>query len=108
MRLFDSAEMVIANFMISREVLDKVGLMDDRFDPYGAIDLDYNKRCNAAGFTNYYLGGVVAHHIHDHDGQELYGYNKSEKVNETWQLHVDGHLGHIPIIEMKQMQDATD
>jgi hypothetical protein len=102
-RLFDSNEMVIANWMISRKLLETVGAMDERFDPYGAIDLDYNARCSGFGFKNYYLGGVTAHHIHNHDGVELYGFDKMAKVNDTWQLHVQGNLGHIPLIEMQQM-----
>lgn len=103
MRHRNSAEMVIANFMISREVVDAVGAFDERLDPYGAIDLDYNKRCTAAGYINYYLGGVVAIHLHNHDGTELYGFNKAEKVNATWHLHA-GPLErvHIPLIEQQQ------
>jgi GT2 family glycosyltransferase len=99
-----SHEMVIGNFMISRRVVDKVGAFDERFDPYGAIDLDYNKRCTEKGFQNYYLPGGVFKHVHLHDGVDLYGFDKTEKVNETWSLHRDEEtLGHIPLIEMEQM-----
>ena len=105
-RYLDSQEMVIGNWMVNREVLEKVGAMDESFDPYGPIDLDYNKRCNAFGYQNWYIGGAVAHHIHEHSGEELYGFNKIEQVNKTWQQHVDGHAGHIPLIEMQQMYDG--
>jgi len=99
-----SAEMVIGNWMVSREVLDKVGLMNEAFDPYGAIDLDYNKRCSLSGFNNYYLEGMLAKHIHRHDGKELYGFDKAELVNKTWGLHVAAPEAiNIPIIEMEQM-----
>ena len=99
-----SHEMVIGNFLISRRVVDNVGAFDERFDPYGAIDLDYNKRCTEAGFQNYYLPGGVFKHIHEHNGVDLYGYDKAAKVAETWHIHRDQQtLGHIPLIEMNQM-----
>ena len=99
-----SYEMVVGNFLITRRVVDKVGAFDERFDPYGAIDLDYNKRCTEKGFQNYYLPGGVFKHIHLHDGTELYGYDKATKVNETWAIHRDEQtLGHIPLIEETQM-----
>jgi len=103
-----SAEMVIANFMISRATLETVGRMDERFDPYGAIDLDYNKRCNRFGLTNYYIPSPEpAQHIHDHDGVELYGFKKIDKVNETWALHRDGDVGNIPLILQDQFGYET-
>jgi hypothetical protein len=99
-----SHEMVIGNFMITRRVVDKVGAFDERFDPYGAIDLDYNRRCNESGFINYYLPNGVFKHIHEHDGRELYGYDKAAKVAETWAIHRDEPtLGHIPLIDSTQM-----
>jgi GT2 family glycosyltransferase len=99
-----SNEMVIGNFLISRRVVDKVGAFDERFDPYGAIDLDYNRRCTEKGFQNYYLPGGIFKHIHEHDGLALYGYDKKTKVDETWHIHRDERtLGHIPLIEMVQM-----
>lgn len=103
-RIFDSVEMVIGNWMISRKVLDAVGAMNEAFDPYGAIDLDYNKRCTAAGFTSFYIGGELAHHIHNHDGKELYGFDKAEQVQKTWHVHVAAPEAiNIPLIEMQQM-----
>lgn len=99
-----SAEMVIGNWMISRAVVDKVGLMNEAFDPYGAIDLDYSKRCKLAGFQSYYVPNMLANHIHHHDGKELYGFDKTELVNKTWHVHVaEPEAINIPLIEMQQM-----
>lgn len=102
-----SEETVIGNFMISKEVVDKVGAMDEHYGVYGAVDLDYNERCKSAGFKNYYLPNMLANHLHYHDGQELYGIHKPTEVEKTWQYYVD-KIGkkdyHIPIIEMKQME----
>ena len=92
-----SYEMVISSFFITRRVVDRVGLFDERFDPYGAIDLDYNKRCNEKGFVNFYLPGKVSNHIHDHDGVELYGFSKTEMVQKTWALHADAQTNNIPL-----------
>lgn len=100
-----SYEMVIGNFLITRQVVDKVGAFDERFDPYGAIDLDYNKRCTDAGFHNYYLPGGKFTHIHEHNGQELYGYDKATMVARTWHLHENVTLGHIPLIEQTQFEN---
>lgn len=41
----------------SRSVLKNVGYFCEDFCPYGNEDVDYNRRCRLAGFTNYYLGG---------------------------------------------------
>lgn len=94
-----SYEMVIGCFAITRRVIDTVGAFDERFDPYGAIDLDYNKRCSEAGFVNFYLPLKTSLHISQNNG-DIYGINKTELVNKTWGLHAnEPTLGHIPIIE---------
>ena len=102
-----SYEMVIGCFAISRRVIDRVGAFDERFDPYGAIDLDYNKRCTEKGFMNFYLPLKSSRHISENDGS-LYGFNKAELVDKTWGLHSEGEtLGHIPIIEMEQWANTN-
>ena len=99
-----SYEMVVGCFGITRRVVDAVGAFDERFDPYGAIDLDYNKRCTEKGFMNFYLPFKCAKEI-DHNDGSLYGFNKPELVNKTWGLHTGETLGHIPLIELKQMSE---
>jgi GT2 family glycosyltransferase len=75
---------VIGQFMISRQVFDKVGYFREDFGHYGPIDNDYNVRCDRLGFTSYYLPDLKAIHLDDKDDQK-YGYSKKEKVKETWQ-----------------------
>lgn len=77
---------VIGQFMISKQVLDRVGSLIEYFGKYGPIDNDYNLRCSIAGFVNYYIPGK-AFHI-DESTPTDYGYNKQECIAETWPIHV--------------------
>lgn len=77
---------VIGQFMISREVYEKVGGFNEAFGYYGPIDNDYNARCRLSGFLNYYIPGQ-SEHLHDASG-ENYGYDKAALVAKTWPVHV--------------------
>lgn len=77
---------VIGQFMISREVYEKVGAFREDFGHYGPIDNDYNARCAAMGFVNYYIPGRSIHLGSDNPG---YGYDKATVVHETWPRHMD-------------------
>lgn len=79
---------VIGQYMISREVWDKVGAFREEWGQYSPVDLDYNRRCVKAGFVNYYLSGKVAEHLEQGD-RELYGYNKDAEIARTWPLFSD-------------------
>jgi len=74
---------VIGQFMISRQVYEKVGAFREDFGKYGPVDNDYNIRCAKAGFTNYYLPGMKAVHLDDH-ANDLYGYDKAAAVAKSW------------------------
>jgi hypothetical protein len=98
-----SIEHVIGSFFIGPNVIDKVGAFNEAFDPYGAIDLDYNTRCERFGFQNFYLPGKMQQHIpggHGAEGGNEYGFHKPTLINKTW--HLIGTVGHIPIIEQEQ------
>jgi GT2 family glycosyltransferase len=75
---------VIGQFMITRQVFEKVGYLREDFGLYGPIDNDYNIRCRQLGFVNYYIPGISAIHLDDKDDKK-YGYSKKDKVKETWQ-----------------------
>ena len=63
--------------MISREVIDKIGLFDERFFMYFE-DLDYCRRAKKAGFKIYYLPTVEIIHEHGASGKNLV------KSEEQW------------------------
>lgn len=77
---------VIGQFMISKQVLNKVGAFREDFGEYGPIDNDYNYRCAMAGFVNYYIPGKAIHMPEETPTD--YGYNKEERIAETWKEHV--------------------
>jgi hypothetical protein len=86
-------------YVVRKEVIQKVGLLDERFFMYN-VDLDFNKRIKEAGFNIYYLpepkvihyGGVsvnqdsVSGLIEQHQGMWLmykkhYASTRSAPVN---------------------------
>jgi GT2 family glycosyltransferase len=52
-----------ACFLIRRQVVDRIGLLDERFFMYGE-DLDWCMRAQAAGWTVRYEPAIVVHHQH--------------------------------------------
>ncbi|MBC9913174.1 glycosyltransferase family 2 protein [Chitinophaga varians] len=109
---------VIGQFLITREVYEAVGAFREDFGYYGPIDNDYNVRCAAKGFVNYYIPGQSIHLGDDNPG---YGYDKGTVVQETWPRHVenvyryleDPTTAYIPpsgecTINMKQFEDGRD
>lgn len=85
------SENIIGNYTMQRDVLIKVGAMNERFDPYGAIDLDYCVRTRAAGYVTTYIPNTIAktgdHGIFDTRG--IYDFNKKEMIERTWQQHAE-------------------
>lgn len=107
---------VIGQFMISRQVWEKVGAFNEQFGMYGPIDNDYNARCAALDFVNYYIPGQSVHL--DNSPANMYGYDKAAMVAKTWPVHVanvaryqaDAASCYIPVdgeclINMKQFSD---
>ena len=108
---------LIGNYLIRRELFEKIGFFTEQFGEYGPLDLDYCQRARIAGYKTEYITGVTAEHKEfNHD--TVYGFSKKEKVNEVWDQHykdvVDYHNGRKPIriiypeylINMKQMDDG--
>lgn len=80
---------IIGNYTISKDCIEAIGGFNTAFDPYGAIDLDYCHRARAAGFRTSYIPGAIAVHRGQHGQGADYGFNKSEMVSKTWNLHVE-------------------
>ena len=79
-----SNQHIISNWIIKKEVIDKVGLFIESMFPYGPIDLDYCERTWIAGFKTYYAIDYLATHIGNHAEGNEYGYNKQDMVNKYW------------------------
>lgn len=50
-------------FLVRREVFDRIGLFDERFNPYGWEDADFSMRAADAGFRNVYVPGAIVYHL---------------------------------------------
>jgi GT2 family glycosyltransferase len=79
-----SNQHIISNWIIRKEVIDKVGLFIESMFPYGPIDLDYCERTWISGFNTYYAMDYLANHIGSHASGNEYGYNKQEMVDKYW------------------------
>lgn len=82
------SETPIGQFMISRDVIDKVGFLSTRYSRlYAPIDCDYAARCKGAGFINYYIPNIYFSHVGSHGGENTspeYGYIKDDHLRITW------------------------
>lgn len=58
---YEVDSVVGAFMMIRREVIERIGFLDERFFMYGE-DLDYCLRAHEAGFQIFYFGQIVAGH----------------------------------------------
>ena len=50
-------------FLIKREVIDKIGLLDERFGPGGFEDYDYCLRIRQAGYKILLAADIYVHHV---------------------------------------------
>lgn len=87
-REYFNNEHIISNWLISKEVIDKVGYFNEIFYPYGPIDLEYCERTWLAGFNTYYVMDCLAS-TGDHAVGDEYGYNKQQVVNSFWDKYKD-------------------
>lgn len=78
-----SNQLIISNWLITKDTIDRVGYFNESMFPYGPIDLDYCERCHAAGINTYYVVGPVAHHIGGHAVGNEYGWDKMQMVAEN-------------------------
>ena len=77
-------ELIISNWLISKETIEKVGYFNESMFPYGPIDLDYCERCYAAGLSTYYVMDCLAVHNGGHATGNEYGWSKDEAVVNGW------------------------
>jgi GT2 family glycosyltransferase len=83
---FDRREYVDAcgafAFLIRREVLDRVGVFDETFNPYGWEDVDLCLRARRAGFRVLYVPTAIAYHAGGKTGRGVVPrYEKSKARN---------------------------
>lgn len=76
------SQLIISNYLISRQTIEKIGYFNESMFPYGPIDLDYCQRCAAAGIGTYYVIDCLAIHEADHATGTEYGWDKGQLVDE--------------------------
>jgi GT2 family glycosyltransferase len=85
-----NSELIISNWLLSKETVEKVGYFQESMFPYGPIDLDYCHRCYAAGLKTYYVMDCLAQHIGDHAAGNEYGWDKGALVEKGYGLMYQG------------------
>jgi hypothetical protein len=97
---------VFGNYLLTRTAFEKIGYWNEDHDPYGMNDSDYCYRLHKAGFLNYYIYGLQAHHLGAdvHSGTD-YRKMKDESLskagaiyNEWKQVYDSGNL-HLPYLQ---------
>jgi GT2 family glycosyltransferase len=81
-------EHIISNWLLSRKVIDAIGLFNESMFPYGPIDLDYCERTWVAGFNTYYVIDCHAVHTSNPESNTEYGWNKADLVSKYWSQYV--------------------
>lgn len=87
-------EMIISNWLISRNTVEKIGYFNESMFPYGPIDLDYCQRCYAAGLSTYYVMDCFAQHIGGHAVGNEYGWDKTQLVEKYNPQHIKDVEGY--------------
>lgn len=88
------SEHLISNWLVSMDVVDKIGIFNESMFPYGPIDLDYCERANLAGFYTYYVMDCLAKHEGTPSTGDEYGYNKADIITQNWDSHVKDLQGY--------------
>lgn len=83
------SDFIISNYLISKQVIEAIGMFNYEYYPYGAIDLEYCQRTWIAGFKTYYVVDCIAKHNGDHARGNEYGYNKEEMVMKYWSKYIN-------------------
>lgn len=85
------------SMLIKREVLEQVGLLDERFTPGNCEDTDYSLRIISQGYKNIYCKNIYIHHYGSVSfGEMKEEYNELLKVNrekfvDKWGFHSVHH-----------------
>lgn len=88
------SELIISNYLISKECIDKIGYFNDSMFPYGPIDLDWCDRCHAAGFGTFYVMNCLAIHNSAHATGSEYGWSKEESIAKFWEQYNRNSVGY--------------
>lgn len=78
---------LIGNFLIKKEVFEKIGYFTTEFGDYGPLDLDYCTRARKAGFKTEYVPDEYAEH-------KQMGADKTAMVEKVWPLHVQNVVNY--------------
>ena len=102
------SEHIISNWLLSMDVVDKIGIFNESMFPYGPIDLDYCERANLAGFNTYYVKECQAFHQGSHATGNEYGWDKGALVQQYWKQHVeDVYLYRNGLKDLKHGRKGT-
>jgi GT2 family glycosyltransferase len=102
------SEHIISNWLLSMEVVDKIGIFNESMFPYGPIDLDYCERANLAGFNTYYVKECQAFHEGSHATGNEYGWDKGALIQQYWKQHVeDVYLYRNGLKDLKHGRKGT-
>lgn len=86
-KVLDRLEFVLgACFMIDRDVIEKIGFLDEGFSPINWEETDYCMRCRAAGYEVVYDPRSELVH-HEKKAKEQYGNTESEASLELNYYH---------------------
>jgi len=103
------SEHIISNWLLSMEVVNKIGIFNESMFPYGPIDLDYCERANLSGFNTYYVMNCKAEHQGCHASGDEYGWDKGALVQKYWQQHVeDVYLYRNGLKDLKHGNKRTE
>lgn len=81
---------------IKREVIEKIGLFDERFFPCGCEDFDYSLRCRQAGYRLVNAQDVYVYHFHHRSTEDTAfsgSYRQIDDVTQAMQRVFVGKWG---------------
>ena len=84
-----------AFFMLRREALDKVGLLDEDFFMYGE-DIDLSYRLQKGGFTNWYIPAHILHYKGESTHKSSYRY--VHVFYQAMLIFFRKHYGHMSFL----------
>lgn len=88
------SQLIIGNWLISKQTVQRIGFFNESMFPYGPIDLDYCQRCHKEGIQTYYVLDCMAEHVGSHASGNEYGWDKQELVKKYDDLHVKLSKGY--------------
>lgn len=78
------------DWLITKELFDKIGYFNEAHDPYGMQDSDYGYRATKAGFYNYYLKDLKSEHVgHDVGSGTEYRKMKDDGLSKAGAIYAE-------------------